>query len=261
MNGNSSIYIYNFTLKPILFFLIRFHALSYTAKYLDHLGFRKVIADVRDIQFESDGEWMFGRNALLTYGTRGVIRLLERDGERYRKNEHLRRFNELIADGSHSLRRALKPREPLSVLCHGDFNRNNVLFRYDAGGRPVDTLPFDLATPRYGSPALDLSFFLYMNTTQATRESRYDDLLDAYCSTLSASVPPGVGVPDRAEVDAEMASSALFGFAHASFFLPFLLGLASGQDVDSVIEPGGQTATECVADMVQHFIDMGYTNV
>lgn len=239
---------------------LRFHALSYTAKHVDPAGFREVIADVRDTQFDPNGLWTFGKDALLRTGTLGADRLLERDGPRYRNNGHLLRFNELIADGSGSLRRALKPREPLSVLCHGDFNRNNLLFRYD-GGRLVDALPFDFATPRYGSPALDLSFFLYMNTTQSTRRHVYGDLLDAYCSALSAAVPPGCrGVPDRNDVHAEMAKSALFGFAHASFFLPYLMRLTTGQ-TDHAEDGDDDKGTEYVADMVQHLVDMGYTNV
>ena len=29
----------------------------------------------------------------------------------------------------------MEPKEPLAVLCHGDFCRNNMLFRYDSGNR------------------------------------------------------------------------------------------------------------------------------
>jgi len=179
--------------------------------------------DIRDTQFDADGQWIFNNNALRRFGKRGVDQLLERSGDLYRENEHLRRFNEIIGDGNNSLKRTLIPREPFSVVCHGDFNRNNVLFRYDEAGLPADVLLFDFGTPRYGSPALDLSFFLYMNTTQSLRESRLDDLLNAYCLTLAESVPFGVRVPNKAELDSEMSKCALYGFAHALFFLPHQL--------------------------------------
>lgn len=193
---------------------------------------------------------------------------MERDGDRYRDCEHLRRLSELFQDSKNTVRRALEPREPLSVMCHGDFNRNNLMFRYERhSGVPVDTLLLDFGTPRYGSPALDLSFFLYMNTTQKMRENRWNHLLDVYCDTLAANVPCHVRVPDRSELDSEMVSAAFFGFSGALFFLP--IQIQNGID-NSAIETsmenavstsGGETANEAMADMVRHFVDMGYTNV
>lgn len=157
------------------------------------------------------------------------------------------------------------------LVCHGDFCRNNVMFRYDGSRRPVDALPLDFGTPRYGSPALDVSFFVYLNSTRLLRERRLDELLDVYCAALAAAVPTGVRVPGRAELDAEMAASALFGFAHASFFLPyqsrghgedeFDLDYTSDELIDRLLAAGGDQGTEQVADMVRHFVRMGYTAV
>jgi len=225
--------------------------------------------DIRDTQFDADGQWIFKNNALSRFGKRGVDQLLERSGDLYRENEHLRRFNEIVSDGNNSLRRTLIPQEPFSVVCHGDFNRNNVLFRYDEVGLPADVLLFDFGTPRYGSPALDLSFFLYMNTTQSLRESRLDDLLNAYCLTLAESVPFGVRVPNKAELDSEMSKCAFLGLAHALFFLPHQLdsdatypeGMDEEETTEWLLQLGGDTATDRVADLVQHTVDMEYTNV
>jgi len=225
--------------------------------------------DIRDTQFDADGQWIFNNNALGKFGKRGINRLIERSGDLYRDNEHLRRFNVLIGDGNNSLKRVLVPQEPFSVVCHGDFNRNNVLFRYDEAGLPADVLLFDFGTPRYGSPALDLSFFLYMNTTQNLRESRLDDLLNAYSLTLAESVPSGVCVPNRSELDSEMSKCAFFGLSHALFFLPHQLepdaiyreGMDEEETIDWLLQMGGDTATDRVADLVQHIADMEYTNV
>uniref|UniRef100_A0A2S2NBD3 CHK kinase-like domain-containing protein n=1 Tax=Schizaphis graminum TaxID=13262 RepID=A0A2S2NBD3_SCHGA len=248
--------------------LAKFHGLSYTAKYKDPHRLQKFVMYLRDTQFDVNGQWILKNNALKKLGKRGVDRLIERSGDLYRDNEHLRRFNELIDDGNNTLRRALHHREPLSVVCHGDFNRNNVLFKYDDSGLPVDVLLFDFGTPRYGSPALDISFFLYMNTTKNMRESHWDDLLNEYCATLAKSVPSVVCVPDRAQLDSEMAACAIFGFAHASFFLPCQIDpspIDSVSDDEKVIElllqRGGDKGTDVVADQVQHIVDMGYTNV
>ncbi|XP_016659178.1 uncharacterized protein LOC100166909 isoform X2 [Acyrthosiphon pisum] len=249
--------------------LAKFHGLSYTAKNKDPDRFQEIITDIRDTQFDVDGQWIFKNNALSRFGKRGVDQLLKRSGDLYRNNEHLRRFNVLIGDGDNSLRRALVPREPFSVLCHGDFNRNNVAFRYDEAGLPVDVLLFDFGTPRYGSPALDLSFFFYMNTTQNLRESRWDDLLNVYCLTLAESVASSVRVPNRAELDSEMATFAYYGFAHASFFLPYQLesnivdneGMDDEETLEWFLQQGGDIGSGLVADIVQHIVDMEYTNL
>ncbi|CAH1710120.1 unnamed protein product [Aphis gossypii] len=248
--------------------LAKFHGLSYTAKHKDPDTLQKFVMNIRDTQFDDNGEWLLKNNSFKRFATRGINRLLERSGDLYRDNEHLQRFQKLIDDGDNLLRRTLKPREPFSVACHGDFNRNNMFFRYDEAGIPVDVLLFDFGTSRYGSPALDLSFFLYMNTTQDMRERRWDDLLNEYCSVLAKSVPSGVLVSNRAKLDSEMAACAIFGFAHASFFLPCQIQPTSiNPDLDNevrikmLLQRGGDYGTEIVADLVQHIVDMGYTNV
>jgi len=109
-----------------------------------------------------------------------------------------------------------------------------------------------------------------MNTTQNLRESRWDDLLNAYCLTLEEFVPPDVRVPNRAELDFEMAAYALFGFARASFLVPHQLlesedfhieGMKNEEIIEWFLQLSGDTGTDLVADMVQHIVDMKYTKV
>lgn len=244
--------------------VFRFHALSYVAKHEDPVGFREAISDIDDLH---PVNFLKNDSALLKLGGRGLDGLLRRNSP-YREDERARRFDRLLRAGQESLRRALEPREPFAVVCHGDFNRNNVLFRRGGeAGTPADALLFDFGTPRYGSPALDLSFLLYMNAARTVRQGRgWDGLLDAYCSAVASAVPPGVRAPGRTELDAEMAASGLYGLAVASFFLPYQqeedVAWDEGWDDDRKIERisrlGGDATTELVADLVQHFIDTGY---
>lgn len=209
-------------------------------------------------------------NMLKILGQRGVNRLLERDGDRYRDHVHMRRLNELFDDAENTIAQMLNGREPLSVICHFDYQHNNLMFQYDEHGRPFDVLPVDFFMLHYGSPALDLSSFLYASSTQRLREKHWDDLLDTYCTALAASVPPGVYVPGRPEIDAELAATAVNGFAKALTGVPYLLRSRS-DELDSLVtsdDPieyflalGGDLATECLADIVQHLVDMSYTNV
>ncbi|XP_060871639.1 uncharacterized protein LOC132945860 [Metopolophium dirhodum] len=249
--------------------IAKFHGLSYIAKHKNASRLLNMVADIQDLQFDGNGYWMAQNDRLKRIGKRGVDRLLERDGERYRDHEQLRRLNKLFDDATNTLRRAMGAHEPLSVLCHGEYCHGNVMFQYDDSGRPFDALIMDFFESRYGSPALDLSLFLYTTTTQQVRETHWNDLLDAYWAALTAAVPPGVRFPNRAELDAEMAASAIVGFLGASFILPYKLRDNSDQLLDSVAtsdDPvdyflvlGGDACTDCLADLVQHMVDLAYT--
>jgi thiamine kinase-like enzyme len=75
--------------------------------------------------------------------------------------------------------------EPTAVLCHGDFCSNNILFSEGLAVKFVD-----LQKASYASPAMDLSFFLYLNTSPETREKHWDDLLESYLGRLDPECSP-----------------------------------------------------------------------
>lgn len=188
--------------------------------------------------------------------------------------------SEFLDDPKRTLNRVMTPREPMAVLCHGDFNRNNMLFRYEnleaaTGHRscgPIDALAFDMATIRYGSPALDLSFFLFMNTDRQLRDDRWDDLLDFYCSKVAESVSDvaGLKAPSRAQLDDEIRENAFYGLAHISFFLRVMteehksldsLQFVELSDEDSIkvlLSYGGDRATNLIADVLEKILDLVY---
>lgn len=173
-----------------------------------------------------------------------------------------------MLDGdSGTMAELLRPLEPLAVLCHGDFCRNNLLYRYDpATGRPVDVVMLDPATARYASPAIDLSFFLYMNATDQDRQHRWDEFVAAYVAGVAVTSPVPV---TAADVHAEMRASGLYGYAHCSFFLPAMLDTrppdvqrltkcTDDERVAMVNEAGGPEADRLLASLVRHMVDRSY---
>jgi len=76
----------------------------------------------------------------------------------------LDRLTKRLKNAGQNIAELMEPKEPLAVLCHGDFCRNNMLFRYDSG-KPCDAVFFDFQTVKYASPTIDLSLFMYLNTS------------------------------------------------------------------------------------------------
>lgn len=203
-------------------------------------------------------------------GHRGVNALRDSDviGEYVGR---LDRMRAMLNGESSTMAELLRPVEPMAVLCHGDFCRNNLLFRYDADtGRPVDAVVLDPATTRYASPAVDLSFLLYMHTSDADRVARWDEYVATYLAGVADVTPAGRPAPlDAAAVHAEMRASGLYGYAHCSFFLPAMVDVrppdverltrcTDDERIDIINESGGTDADKLLASVVRHMVDRRY---
>lgn len=184
-------------------------------------------------------------------------------------SDRVDRLRTMLDGESRTMAELLRPVEPLAVLCHGDFCRNNLLFQYDAStGRPVDAVMFDAAQARYASPAVDLSFFLYMNTTDEDRRDRWDDYVAAYVAGAAETAAPGTA-PTAADVHAEMRAHGLYGYAHCSFFLPAMVNTeppdverlttcTDDERIQLINESGGPNADRLLSSVVRHMVDRQY---
>lgn len=80
------------------------------------------------------------------------------------------------------------------ALNHGDCWNNNILFRYDEAGAPVEVMLVDLQGMRKASVAADLSYFLYSSFTGDVRKSNFklfiETYYDSFCSVLRAAQVP-----------------------------------------------------------------------
>lgn len=80
----------------------------------------------------------------------------------------------------------VKPvRGSLSVLNHGDFWVNNMMFHYCSDTeKPDDVRFFDFQMSRYSSPALDLLYFMYTSPSEDVRSEHTEHLLEEYHKEL-----------------------------------------------------------------------------
>ncbi|XP_054081386.1 uncharacterized protein LOC105208420 isoform X2 [Zeugodacus cucurbitae] len=74
----------------------------------------------------------------------------------------------------------------VNVLTHGDLWTNNVMVKYDkTTGEPLDVTIIDFQYAAWGSPALDLYYFLNTSLEEDIHLNRQDELIHCYYETFS----------------------------------------------------------------------------
>lgn len=99
----------------------------------------------------------------------------EIDGEMFGRNVNYLKTNYGTTPVT-LMKRFLRSDNVFSVILHGDYNRNNVLFKYEQD-TAVDLRFIDFQEVKYGSPAIDLSFFMYMNMQPSLFENGLNEKL------------------------------------------------------------------------------------
>ncbi|XP_065215219.1 uncharacterized protein LOC135841926 [Planococcus citri] len=205
-------------LRLIVKKLAHFHAYSYYAKSKSPREFYSLVSNLINTNYTDTKEKL----GFININSDHHIDVISKD-ERYAKKAEFIRG--ILKDADEFMCRMFKTaREPMAVLCHGDFLRNNVMLKYNAAGQPVDVKFFDLPCCRYCSPIIDLALILYMNTDQKTRDLYWNELIDVYCSSLQEPFPD-VQVPSKEQVVEEFKINSLNAFLAVAFFLPQMMRL------------------------------------
>ncbi|XP_075231772.1 uncharacterized protein LOC142330418 [Lycorma delicatula] len=235
----------------------KFHGLSYAAKQRDLNLF---MSTVSKLQSKWDDNFIrTWKDMFKLCGSRGVLPLIEANHSENLLKEFLRNYEDPVK----FLNALAAPEEPEAVVCHGDFCRNNVFFRYGKDGRPDGVKLFDFQIAMYASPATELAFFLYMNTSQELRNKHWDDLLNAYKDGVK-SVVPNMNVPEP-----NFKKFAAYGYIICSYFLPFmmdnegvvleeLIALNPQEQARIFSSIGGEKGTQVLVDIVKHFLERDY---
>uniref|UniRef100_A0A336MRQ8 CSON004083 protein n=2 Tax=Culicoides sonorensis TaxID=179676 RepID=A0A336MRQ8_CULSO len=128
---------------------------------------------------------------------------------------------------------AVQPVEPLAIITHSDFLRNNIAFKYendDPDSKPIDAMMFDMQTMRYSSPAIDLVTLLSNSAMHDVRGANLDLILKKYhdtlTNTLQAKMKPNYKIPEKYNFDnfyKEYVRMVPYGLHISTTFLPMLL--------------------------------------
>jgi len=225
--------------------LARFHALSYSMKKKDYRSFEeRVVAQIRDgrrfVKKQTTSDAItegYQRNVAYT-----AMMFFDKFNEKQREErglytEKLERVRRRVENGPELIRELLVPDEPLAVLCHGDFNRNNIMFRYDSDNKPCDVKFIDFQTPFYASPAIDLSFFLFVNASPELWATRWNDMFSVYHRTLLDALSEFLNCSQdtlqpefsREAFECQFSKYLLYGFLLATNFI-----VAHAEDPDKL---------------------------
>ncbi|XP_031627331.1 uncharacterized protein LOC116343428 [Contarinia nasturtii] len=84
-----------------------------------------------------------------------------------------------------------------TVISHGDAWQNNIMFRHDRNGKPVQMALIDWQTTRHSSPIIDIIYFLFCCTTKELRDNYYEEMLNVYHVNLSTHMRRLGSNPDK----------------------------------------------------------------
>jgi hypothetical protein len=187
----------------------RFHAATYVLSNSDSTDTSDAFKEAcRELQFTKERSSIYDEHFVeLATKTIEIIRKTP-ETSRYAK-----RIENILNNTYDHLLTFLKPREPFSTLTHGELWTNNMMFKYSED-EPVSVKFLDFQTCRYGSPALDINYFLYTSTTASVRERHMDEFLRTYHRSLTGTLRQS-GLKSNmnlAELRREVNSMSLYGF-------------------------------------------------
>lgn len=259
-------------LKMMMRKLGEFHAYSYKAKKANIANFFPLVTSSREVHFTNIEELQ----NLWVNTSRGVD-ILRTDSKYASKLENFEKIKKNVKNFINELLTG-ETRNPVSVLCHGNYSSSNILFKYE-NGKLVDLKIIDLVSFKFTSPVVDLSLVLYLNADQQMRDKHWDDLINEYYESLSETF---VGeVPSKEAILNEFKTKSLFAYFVASYFLVRTINsdlklpnfkefvpmkyreyaysdLPVDLHVSFLQKAGGPKATEALANILKDIIDRGF---
>ncbi|XP_058116217.1 uncharacterized protein LOC131288427 [Anopheles ziemanni] len=211
----------------------RFHGECYGMKETRREQFNEIVTKFKESRYAADCDATWA--AMMSVTTKRAIKSLKES--QFRElvpEEYLEKLALLVADGWEHSKRKVPPKEPLAVICHGDYLRNNMAFRYEDAkdpARPTQVMMFDFQTLRYASPMIDYTSFLANSTGYDVRKDHFETIFQTYHQELAQTVARIVGVKDPVELPPyfsyesfhrELAEYYSYGFNIATSFLMVL---------------------------------------
>ncbi|EDV55778.1 uncharacterized protein LOC6548656 [Drosophila erecta] len=253
-------------------YLGRFHAFTYAMKHKSPEKFAQLASSLKESRYATDNihaDWKVSLRASINRAAKAVATYQPQIDEQF-----VKKFGFLVSKYTQYGRQRVAPREPLATLCHGDYLRNNVAYRYDDKEEPQEIMMFDYQTLRISSPMVDLAVFLAVSIYAEVRDPHFEAIFSEYTLALHNSYRERTKeeVPDflsRGELLKEYVRFLPYSVSITSFFLMTLvepLGISPEemfalQQTDEEITEramvqGGEVVDKEIAHQVKEMLEL-----
>lgn len=185
-----SLYLTECHLMIMIECLAQFHAVSLAFKVENEKDFSNIVDGIQPLCFEQPNGSRCLYDALHEISTtrlfESVFSFVVLDPDQPFSCQFIHDMSQLkkiVGDKPVKLLDRFRQIDDFAVIGHGDYHRNNLLFK-KVNNCVVDMKMIDFQQIRYGSPCLDLSFFMYLNISADLRDSLWDDILQKYHQKL-----------------------------------------------------------------------------
>ena len=145
----------------------------------------------------------------------------------------------------------------LALELAADAWNNNMMYKFDENGKPVEMKMVDWQVTRLGHPATDVVQFLFTSTSPETLRDHKQDLLNYYFDVLSSSMEKlGLEKYDRDLFLLEAKNRFRFGFFTALTFMAGILddsAIKKSEELDAANE--AKTTEFKPQEMIEEFKD------
>lgn len=251
----------------------RFHGTSLAMKAAQPANFDHVKSGVQELVFVLDAVPVFG--ASLENSLRMALMALEvyRAAGETVIQEAVHKMQILRGSVFQKMLALVRPTEPLSVMCHGDFYINNMMFKYNDADEVEEVTFVDLQVCRYASLTTDILYFLYSSLQPGVVSLYHDDLIEVYHEALNkqiAALAPFAKQISYEDIQEEIEIHALYGLLMSFLILPAVTAVPGTLNLDKVestsisefVESArdilSPTYFERVREIVYAFVSRGY---
>ncbi|KYM87853.1 hypothetical protein ALC53_03289 [Atta colombica] len=244
----------------------RFHGRGYVMKELQKEKFFDIVGQFQGSKYDKFDEFKLLVNSQATRAVE-YLRSHNHDAAFCDKMEALlsNAFDEVM-------NKMIKPLEPLSTICHGDFTLNNILFKRE-GDEQQHAMLIDFAACTYSTPVVDLSTYISLCCWHEVMKDKFFDVMRVYHDALKEYLlEAGIWNVDKYSYDVfldDYKRGSLFGFVIASYFLPILMGYTSINEQQileigiteycrKLKQKGGDEISKILADILLYLRDLGF---
>lgn len=235
----------------------RFHGECYALKEQHRDLFDSIIGKFKEARYGSDPGNMKWMDIMKTGPVRAVKATRESRFGELVPDEFLQKISDLLSDPWEYQIKCVLPEEPLAVICHGDYLRNNIAFKFaDAKmpDKPTHAMMFDFQTLRYASPMIDFATFIANSTGYEVREKHFETIFKAYHNELVQTLCSITGtepgdLPQHYSYESfqrEFTHYYIYGFLIASSFLMIL-----HEPMENIFQAEEWTVEETIEDAMK----------